>query len=199
MIRRVVIQNKDNDILYPQTSTDQVEGLDQYATQEDLAEYAKSSDVNQELNKKLSTDDASAIYATAETVTNKVVVLTNLINNNSQAISNESTRAQTAEGSLNTSILTIQSKIPDAASQNNQLADKAYVNDAISTASAEFRGTTDTLSVLQALEGDDNDYAYLQVINDVTGQVQQYDRYKYTKNGWVYEYTLNNSSFTQEQ
>ena len=87
--------------------------------------------------------------------------------------------------------------IPSTASASNQLADKTFVNSSISTATAEFRGTFTSLAELQATSGDANDYAFYQH-KDELGNTQ-YDRYKWTSSGWVYEYTLNNSSFTAAQ
>ena len=101
---------------------------------------------------------------------------------------------------LTTRVGTIESKIPSQASSTNQLADKEFVNSTVSTSTATFRGTFDTLSELQATSGDLNDYAYLEVY-DITEptQVKQYDRYKHNGSGWAFEYTLNNSSFTASQ
>lgn len=95
-------------------------------------------------------------------------------------------------------------KIPTEASSSNQLADKAFVNSSISTATATFRGTVTTTQALEALTGDLNDYAFLQNIDPTTGQTTSYDRYKWVESGgdyghWKYEYTLNNSSFTSDQ
>ena len=95
-------------------------------------------------------------------------------------------------------------KIPTQASASNQLADKAFVNSSIATSTANFQGTVTTTTALSQLTGDDNDYAYLENIDPVTGQVESYDRYKWVETGgdyghWKYEYTLNNSSYTSEQ
>lgn len=87
--------------------------------------------------------------------------------------------------------------IPSTATSSNQLTDKAFVNSSIATATAEFRGTFISLAELQATSGDANDYAFYQH-KDELGNTQ-YDRYKWTSSGWVYEYTLNNSSFTAAQ
>lgn len=99
----------------------------------------------------------------------------------------------------------INSKISPQASSTNQLADKDFVNSSIATATATFRGTVSTISELKTLSGDLNDYAFVRVIDTTTGLVKQFDKYKYTTTAsaetgnWVYEYTLNNSSFTDTQ
>lgn len=93
----------------------------------------------------------------------------------------------------------VTAKIPTEASSSNQLADKAFVNSSIVTATATFRGTYTTLQDLQATSGDLNDYAFYNHTDEVGNTV--FDRYKYidTTPHWVYEYTLNNSSFTAAQ
>ena len=113
-------------------------------------------------------------------------------------LDDETTRAKDVENDIN-------SKIPTEASATNQLADKDFVNSSIATATATFRGVVDSIAELKSLTGDLNDYAIVKVIDSVTGLVKQYDKYKYTSTisaetgNWMYEYTLNNSSFTDAQ
>ena len=71
----------------------------------------------------------------------------------------------------------INSKIPSQTSSDNQLADKDFVNSSVSTATATFRGTFETLAALQATDGDKNDYAFYSH-KDSAGNTL-YDRYKY--------------------
>lgn len=99
--------------------------------------------------------------------------------------------------SITNSITSILSLIPDAASSENKLADKNFVNSSIATNTATFRGTFDDLATLQATSADINDYAFY-VHTDEIGNTA-YDRYKHNGSAWVFEYTLNNSSFTAEQ
>lgn len=104
-----------------------------------------------------------------------------------------------AVNNISDKITTIESKIPAQASSSNQLADKDFVNSSIATNTATFRGTFNSVAELEAYSGekDNNDYAF------VTGTDQAgntyYDRYKYNGVSWVYEYRLNNSSFTSAQ
>lgn len=91
----------------------------------------------------------------------------------------------------------IQALIPATATADNQLADKDFVNSSIATATAEFRGSFTSLDELKATSGNLNDYAFY-LHNDSVGN-SIVDRYKWTTAGWLYEYTLNNSSFTAEQ
>lgn len=106
---------------------------------------------------------------------------------------------------LSQSVDGIKAMIPTGVSSTNQLADKEFVNSSISTATATFRGTVSTLSELKKLTGDLNDYAFVKVTDETTGLIKQYDRYKYTDESkdetgsWAFEYTLNSSSFTQDQ
>lgn len=91
----------------------------------------------------------------------------------------------------------IENKIPAQASSENRLADKEFVNSSISTATATFRGTFDTLEALKATEADKNDYAFW-VHKDEAGNTC-YDKYTYDGSEWKFEYRLNNSSFTAAQ
>lgn len=112
--------------------------------------------------------------------------------------------------------------IPNAASFTNQLADKAFVNSSITTATSNFLGTYDIVDDLHLTASDmsnhstvaaaiaseitfpvgyptNNDYVFIELSAEDAGGVGQYDRYKYTGSGWTFEYTLNNSSFTADQ
>ena len=112
----------------------------------------------------------------------------------------------TGTNGINAKISAIEGKIPPAASTTNQLADKQFVNDSISTSTARFMKTVtasaDTeaaaQTALRTITGmDANDYAFVQC-TDSAGNTK-YKRYKYNDSAWVYEYTLNNSSFTAAQ
>ena len=115
-----------------------------------------------------------------------------------------STRTQ-ADEELDSRLTTVESKIPSAASSDNKLADKEFVNSSISTATATFRGTSNTgLSEQEFLQWadsiavkDNNDYIFWNTVDSV-GNVQ-FKKYKYDGTQWEYEYTLNNSSFTADQ
>lgn len=114
------------------------------------------------------------------------------------------TGLESALSAINESISAINALIPTEASSTNQLADKAFVNSSISTATATFRGTVTSLADLKALTGDLNDYAFYSH-DDAAGNTV-YSRYKYdptytsTETGhWKFEYDLNNSSFTAAQ
>jgi len=112
----------------------------------------------------------------------------------------------------------IRSLIPAQASADNKLADKAYVNDKVSTDTATFRGSFNLVTDLEltteatqgqiatalgtAISGEDkNDYAFVQIpTSDATPtEIARIDRYKYTGLQWAFEYSLNNSGFTAEQ
>lgn len=109
----------------------------------------------------------------------------------------EISRATGVEGTLQDLIDGIAAKIPSAATDQNQLADKAFVNSSIATATAEFRGTYNSLAELQAVSADENDYGYVRT-TDAAGNTV-FKRYKYASGSWVFEYDLNNSSFTASQ
>ena len=103
---------------------------------------------------------------------------------------------------VNTNEITaINSVIPSAATSSNQLADKNFVNSSISTNTANFIGTFNSVAELEAYTGTvtNNDYAF--VISTDTAGNTVYNRYKYnsTTPEWLFEYALNNSSFTSDQ
>lgn len=89
--------------------------------------------------------------------------------------------------------------LPEQASSENKLADKDFVNSSISTNTSYFIGTFNSLEELQASDKTitNNDYAFI-VETDSTGNVK-YNRYKWNGSEWLFEYALNNSSFTSDQ
>ena len=117
---------------------------------------------------------------------------------NTQAIATEKTRAESAEQALQNAIAIINGKIPAQATSQNQLADKEFVNSSVSTATADFKGTYNSLEDLEQVTANANDYAFV-IATDAAGNTV-YKRYKWVDgSGWVWEYDLNNSSFTQAQ
>ena len=107
---------------------------------------------------------------------------------------------QQAINGLQQALNAITAKIPSTASSENQLADKNFVNSSIATNTANFLGTYSTLAEIEAIPNPtNNDYAFLETA-DASGN-NVYDRYKYSAEDeqWLFEYELNNSSFTAEQ
>ena len=102
---------------------------------------------------------------------------------------------------LHAILIGIEDKIPDQASSDNKLADKNFVNSSIATNTATFRGTYTMYEQIPTTGIDNNDYVFLVTTDNVGNTV--YKRFKYNANqqapGWVFEYDLNNSSFTAEQ
>lgn len=113
---------------------------------------------------------------------------------NARITTNESNIATNAGN-----ITTINSKIPSQASSSNQLADKEFVNSSVATNTANFIGTFNSVAELEAYSGalTNNDYAFVATI-DTAGNTL-YDRYKWNGSEWLFEYELNNSSFTAVQ
>lgn len=112
------------------------------------------------------------------------------------ALKQEYDSRQSALSVLSQGLSSIRLLIPSSASESNQLADKEFVNSSIASNTATFRGTFEGVSYLPS-GAKLNDYAFV-IATDASGN-PEYDRYKYTSSGWVFEYTLNNSSFTAEQ
>ena len=97
-------------------------------------------------------------------------------------------------------IIDIIDYLPNDVSKENKLTTKDFVNSSISTNTANFLGTFNTLEEIEALtDVTNNDYAFWKTI-DTLGSVT-FKRYKYIadKQEWKFEYDLNNSSFTAEQ
>ena len=107
--------------------------------------------------------------------------------------------SSTAHSDIRSSISDIEDLIPTQASTSNQLADKSFVNSSISTSTSNFIGTFTSLTDLQNYSGTvtTNDYAFVEGVDSDNNP--QYNRYKYNGTQWVFEYTLNNSSFTSSQ
>ena len=112
--------------------------------------------------------------------------------------------------------------IPSQASSSNQLADKAFVNSSIATATATFQGTYNVVSDLSlsynathaqiqtalatkmsalSIVPDNNDYAFVQIPTaDATPtEIAKTEKYKYNGTAWAFEYELNSSGFTAAQ
>jgi hypothetical protein len=99
---------------------------------------------------------------------------------------------------LQNAIDLIEAVIPSAASSSNQLADKNFVNSSISTNTATFVGTYNSLAELQAVTGaTNNDYGFV-VEQDAVGN-EYYDRYKYNGSQWLFEYKVESTPFTAAQ
>ena len=107
---------------------------------------------------------------------------------------------ETAISPVQASVSDIEALIPSQATAQNQLADKDFVNSSISTNTANFLGTYTSLADIEAIQNPtNNDYAFLQTTDQAGNSV--FDRYKYNaeQDEWLFEYELNNSSFTAEQ
>ena len=116
------------------------------------------------------------------------------------AIGAEETRAKAAEQQNADDIDGIEAVIPAQASAQNQLADKNFVNSSISTNTANFVGTYNSLSELQAVQNPtNNDYGFV-IEQDAAGN-EYYDRYKYVASSqqWLFEYKVESTPFTAAQ
>lgn len=148
------------------------------------------------------TDGVLAVDDSAVVMTKANQGLEDTAKGNARA--NIAAAAQADLDDLEATVETIESLIPTEASTDNQLADKAYVDEGIATSTATFRGTKESKAELKAQYGDTNDYAFYKHADEAGNTV--FDRYKYVEDyndpdtgHWKYEYTLNNSSFTATQ
>lgn len=108
-------------------------------------------------------------------------------------------------------VTAIESVIPSAASDDNQLADKSFVNNQVSTNSANYisyydsetetYGPFPSLEALEAYSGTltNNDYAFV-ATTDQSGDTT-YTRYKYNAGDeqWGEEYVIHNPTFSADQ
>ena len=171
------------DIKQEATRADQAE---QFLAEQIQEESDRASKAEQTLSSKLESETTRASQAESQLGAD---------------LKNEIARASQAESQNKGLIDTINSKIPSQASQTNQLADKAFVNSSISTATATFRGTYNSIEDLPTDGVDNNDYAF--VVTEVQEGLNRYDKYVYTIldqiGQWQYQYTLNSSAFTAAQ
>lgn len=117
----------------------------------------------------------------------------------------EATTRGEADDALSGRVSNIEEVIPSAATVDNQLADKSFVNSSVATNTGSYISDNGSpfasLADLEAYSGDlaNNDYAFV-LGTDQQGNVT-YTRYKYVASTetWAEEYVLNNSSFTSDQ
>ena len=162
-----------------------------------LAQYYTKSQIDVKVSEL--SGDINAEKTRAQSVEgNLQTAINNEASTRQQAISAEAARAAGVEGVLQAAIDIINGKIPAQATTSNQLADKDFVNSSISTATADFKGTYNSLQELEQVTANANDYAFV-VATDAAGNTI-YKRYKWVAGtGWRWEYDLNNSSFTAAQ
>lgn len=99
---------------------------------------------------------------------------------------------------IEVALAAIEAVIPSQASAQNQLADKAFVNSSISSSTANFVGTFNSLAELQAVQNPtNNDYGFV-IETDAVGN-EYYDRYKYNGTEWLFEYKVESTPFTAAQ
>jgi hypothetical protein len=183
-----------------QADTTLQQHIDAEQSRAEDAEGALQTAINSEAQTRQQADGVldGKIAAEAQARAQADQTLDGKIGANTQAIATEKTRAEGAEQVLQTAIDTINGKIPAQATAQNQLADKAFVNSSISTATADFKGTYNSLQELEQVTANANDYAFV-VATDAAGNTV-YKRYKWVEGtGWTWEYDLNNSSFTAAQ
>ena len=176
-----------------QEVTDRKAAVTAEASAREQADTAQQQALTQETSRAQQAElaNAQAISTEAQARSEADTILQNHIDD-------EEERAKGAEQDLQTAIDTINGKIPAQATAQNQLADKDFVNSSISTATADFKGTYNSLEDLEQVTANANDYAFV-IATDAAGNTV-YKRYKWVDGtGWSWEYDLNNSSFTAAQ
>lgn len=132
---------------------------------------------------------------------------------------NKDDSLQSSINSITTRVTSIENKIPNQASSENQLADKSFVNSSIQTSTANFRGSWTNWNAVPTNVNDyptdfsgsktptTNDYLVIQDASDYTLETLSGTwRFKYIgdwdtngKNGWKPEYQVNEEPLTSEQ
>lgn len=158
------------------------------------------------------TSGVSSVNGATGDVTISITDLTTTAQQN--ALNSGATSGNISQITTNTNnISTINEKIPSAATSLNKLADKQYVDNAISTNTADFDGSWATYSAVPSTvagftnEGlpEPSNNNYLVVLADETKDGGTW-RYKYVDDGgaydkgnWNVEYEINESPFSQTQ
>lgn len=170
------------------------------------------SEINTALSQEASTRSA-ADTAILQQLTQERELRTSADTTLQQNINKEADTRYIEDNRLQSSITSIESKIPAQASDSNQLADKAFVNSSISTMASFFKGTFKTYAALMEVrwqttdpEGSNyvhnGDYAYVE--SDETHNGESW-RYIYVldpdseDNGWQAQLKMNDTPFTQAQ
>lgn len=207
---QVLIETSADQVTYSNTSSglqatnaqnaiDEIEGrVDTLET--DIQNAGKVDDVKINNVSIVSSKNANIVTdETYDSSTNKIATQKSVSNHN--ADSNSHTDIRNSISTAKTDITNIKKLIPNQATETNQLADKDFVNSSITTSTATFQGTVEgsTAEVaLGTISGMDiNDYAFWKH-TDSAGNVV-YSKYKYNGTAWIFEYDLNNSSFTASQ
>lgn len=194
---------------------------EEYVTYAVKAEKERADAADQQLDKKIDTlaqNTQTHFSAVGDAIDDELRRASQAEAALKTRIAAEESRAIGIENGLTQRVGDIEGKIPSQASSSNQLADKAYVNDQISTSSATFRGTknlirdlnlTVTASVTNIQNEldqvittvDVNDFCFVQIptANDKPNEIKEIQKYKHDGTRWLYEYTLNNSGYTAEQ
>ena len=165
----------------------------------------QASDINavptsRTINGKALTDNISLNYSDVGALSSSTTINDLTTTAQQNALNSGATITNIAQIATNANdISDIEDLIPNQASSSNQLADKDFVNSSISTNTANFIGTFNSVADLEAYSGTltNNDYAFV-VTTDQAGNTL-YDRYKWNGTQWLFEYELNNSSFTAAQ
>ena len=154
-----------------------------------------------------------------QTITSSNKLLSDLVDDTNQTHKFATSTQLTQINTNKNDITTINGKIPSAASTSNQLADKQYVDNAVQTNSAHFRGNWATWSAVptgsSGYPADDdgnktptvNDYMVVQDASDYTGETLDGAwQFTYTgtwstngKSGWLPRFQINEDPLTPSQ
>ena len=196
----------DDTATYPVDKADTLTGLTATVTELNYVDGVTSA-IQTQLNGKQSSITSSAMLSS------------DLVDDTNHTHKFATAAQLTQIGTNQTDISTINGKIPSAATTTNQLADKAFVNSSVQTATANFRGNWATWSAVPTSASSYpadyagsttptvNDYLVVQDASDYTGDTLEGTwRFKYSgtwstdgKSGWLPEYQVNETPLTSAQ
>ncbi|MBQ0097917.1 MAG: hypothetical protein KBS62_03150 [Oscillospiraceae bacterium] len=144
-------------------------------------------------------ENIANIHTTGNYSSNNPLVTEQFATDYTDTAISEHNEDETSHTDIRQAVSDIEDLIPQQATSDNQLADKQFVNSSVATNTAIFRGTFNSIEELPTTGITNNDYAFV-ISTDEFGTAV-YNRYKYvlSTSQWVYEYSLNNSSFTANQ
>ena len=198
------------------TTTESID-LSAYAKTSALAGYVPTS---RKINTYPLSADITLSYSDVGALASTTTINDLTTTAQQNALNSGATTTNIGQIATNTSdISTINGLIPSQATTSNQLADKAFVNSSVQTATANFRGNWTDWSDVPSVATDYpvdyagnktptvNDYLVVQDVSDYTlDTLEGTWRFKYSgswaddgKSGWLPEYQVNETPLTQAQ
>lgn len=214
--RKEAILNQNNDLVQRITTVQNNLNTESSTREEEDSKLQQSLQQTNE-NVLVVEDTLSKVSAKTDknstNLSNEIITRQNETKDLQDAVAKEIVDRSARDNQLKADITQIDNLIPNAATKDNQLADKAFVNSSINSIASFFRGSYKTKDSLvnkpwQTTDEDaeyyvhNNDYAYVQ--SDETHDGEAW-RYVYvlippaTEGTWEAQFKINDSPLTQAQ